>query len=77
MPAPLDLARVQAFVDRWAGKSGGERATKDLFCIELVEALGLERPVPGEGGWAGEYRFEVDSLREGPGGRRAWARSTS
>ena len=45
---------VQAFISRWRGASGGERAQSQPFLIHLCQALGLEEPKEGD------YKFEFD-----------------
>lgn len=56
--APPDVrpAALDAFLDRWRGAQGGERAEAQLFLAELCDLLGVERP----GGLGNEeaYAFE-------------------
>ncbi len=50
---------VDAFIARWSNLPGGaERANFQGFVYELVEALGLDRPDPAQGGVLGAYQFD-------------------
>ncbi len=41
-----DPARIEIFIDRWAGASGSERANYQLFVTELCDLLGTPKPDP-------------------------------
>ncbi len=50
---------LESFIARWGNLPGGaERANFQGFVYELVEALGLDRPHPAEGGVLGTYQFD-------------------
>ncbi len=60
---------VQAFVDKWVGSGGAERANKDAFLIELCDALEVPRPAPSTGDNARDlYVFEKDAVMPHSGG---------
>ncbi len=51
-----------AFIKRWQGSSGAERANKDLFLSELCDVLGVPRPDPVSGVPENDrYVFEKDA----------------
>lgn len=52
-----DQEKAQAFVKRWQGVDGTERANAALFVGELCQVLGIEVPGPA---------------REDTGGQPAW-----
>ncbi|MFN8011079.1 MAG: type IIL restriction-modification enzyme MmeI [Holophagaceae bacterium] len=39
-------SRIEAFLAKWRGSSGAERANKDMFLLDFCDALELERPEP-------------------------------
>ncbi len=46
-PAPATgEGKAAAFIEKWAGKDGGERANYQLFIGELCELLGAPAPEP-------------------------------
>ena len=54
-----------AFVAKWQGSAGDERANKDSFLREFCEALALDTPGPKDG--SPDYCFEKDiRLTHGP-----------
>jgi hypothetical protein len=59
-PAALaSRAHLAAFLDRWRGSGGAERANYQLFLIELCTVLDLPQPNPaGLAGAGDDYRFE-------------------
>jgi len=50
---------ISAFLARWRGSAGNERANKDAFIIDLCEALDVPAPNPKGSGHDG-YCFEKD-----------------
>ncbi len=60
-PSPSDQD-IAAFIKRWQGSSGAERANKDLFLSELCDVLGVPRPDPVSGVAENDrYVFEKDA----------------
>jgi hypothetical protein len=60
---------IQAFVDKWVGSGGAERANKDSFLNDLCDALEVPRPAPVTGVAERDvYVFEKDALMPHPGG---------
>ncbi len=59
---------VAAFVSRWSGSGGAERANCQPFLSELCDLLGVARPAAQSGG-LGAYRFERSVPRPEPDGR--------
>ena len=54
-----DVSLMESFIARWSNLPGGaERANFQGFVYELVDALGLDRPDPAEGGMLGTYQFD-------------------
>jgi hypothetical protein len=49
---------IQAFVQKWKGSAGGERANKDAFLLDLCEALEIAPPGPKD--QSPGYCFEKD-----------------
>jgi hypothetical protein len=49
---------IKAFVQKWKGSAGGERANKDTFLLDLCEALEVARPGPKD--QSPGYCFEKD-----------------
>ena len=47
-----------AFVTKWKGSAGDERANKDSFLRDFCEALGLDSPGPKDS--SPEYCFEKE-----------------
>jgi len=55
--APADP--IEAFIARWKGSSGAERANYALFLVELCDLLGVGRPNPAGAETArNDYVFE-------------------
>lgn len=48
---------VEAFIARWQGSGGAERANCQSFLSELCDLLVLPRPAPATGA-SGDYRYE-------------------
>ncbi len=69
-PQPPDPGPLDAFVARWSGSSGAERANKDLFLSELCDVLGVPRPEPTTGDFDRDlYVFERDSIIQNEDGK--------
>ena len=49
---------VSAFIKKWKGSAGNERANKDAFLLDLCEALEIEPPGPKD--QSPRYCFEKD-----------------
>lgn len=57
---PADRGRVEAFLGKWQGSEGNERANYQTFFGDLCRALGVEEPPP-KGTIAGDpYCFDKD-----------------
>ena len=57
---PTDTERIQAFLNKWQGSEGNERANYQGFFLDLCAALGVEGP-PQKGSVAGDpYCFDKD-----------------
>src|SRR5450830_848299 len=68
-PAPPD-PKIEAFVGRWKGSAGAERANKDSFLSELCDALGLPKPHPTTGDPEQDtYVYEKDAMIAHEGGK--------
>lgn len=65
LPKSYNAKRVQAFIARWQGAHGSERAQKDSFFSELCEALGVAKPRPNDPG----YCFEKTVVTVGAASR--------
>lgn len=52
-----DIAAIDAFIARWQGSGGAERANCQSFLSELCDLLDLPRPAPASGA-GGDYRYE-------------------
>ena len=48
LPKTYNAKRLQAFIERWRGAHGSERAQKDSFFNELCDALGVAKPKPND-----------------------------
>ena len=65
-----DNPKLLAFIERWKGSSGAERANKDAFLSELCEALGIPKPDPTTNDPDKDhYVFEKDAPNVHEGGR--------
>ena len=53
-----DEQRVQAFLDKWLGSEGNERANYQSFFNDLCTALGVEGPPPKNSVEGNPYCFE-------------------
>lgn len=49
---------AEAFIRRWQGSGGAERANYALFLAELCDVVGVPRPEPAHEDGRGDYRFE-------------------
>lgn len=59
MTATAEPAKLDALIARWSGLPGGaERKNFAPFIYDLIDALDLPRPGPGELGKLGDYEFE-------------------
>jgi hypothetical protein len=45
-PEPASEVTVAAFIQRWAGATGSERANYPLFIADLCRLLGVSAPEP-------------------------------
>lgn len=53
------MVSVDAFITRWSGSGGSERANFQQFAIELTQLLNVPAPKPAtEDGQNDDYRFE-------------------
>jgi hypothetical protein len=61
-PAAPDVSPevLDAFLARWDGSGGAERANYGLFLPELCDVLGVPRPEPTRPDGGGDYVFERD-----------------
>ncbi|MSP62246.1 MAG: hypothetical protein EXR72_18325 [Myxococcales bacterium] len=58
---------IAAFLAKWTGSGGSERANKDIFLVELCDVLGVAHPDPATGDRERDrYVFERDVTRQGP-----------
>ncbi len=58
------------FVARWTASGASESANKDLFLLDLCDALDVERPKPVSGDLSkDDYVFEADAIAVHEGGR--------
>ena len=58
MPLPsadLTARNLQALAERWAANTANERASFQSWMLDLLEALGAERPLPPTPG----HQFEL------------------
>jgi hypothetical protein len=56
LSSPPDTARnLQALAERWAANTANERASFQYWMLDLLEALGAERPLPP----TPEHQFEL------------------
>ncbi|MBN8442747.1 MAG: class I SAM-dependent DNA methyltransferase [Thauera sp.] len=66
---PIDSAALDAFIARWQGAGGSERANYQLFLTELCELLRLPRPDPaGDDTRDNGYVFERRVVMRQPDG---------
>ncbi len=56
-PPSATSTDVQAFIARWKESAAAERANFQMFAAELCDVLGVDRPLPSDGG-LGDYVFE-------------------
>ncbi len=70
-PAPTaPNPKIAAFVEKWQGSSGAERANKDSSLRDLCEALGVPKPDPTTGDAEKDvYVFEKDAMIAHEGGK--------